>query len=91
MAFGSSFFVITNFLVERLGAGFDTKIEQLHIRTWNIANTLLYPIFLLRHLALLFAVRGEKAVGARVWHAARLGRSGILGDCGSDVAGRGVI
>lgn len=91
MAFGCSFFVTTNFLVERLGGGFDTKIEQLHIRTWNIANSLLYSLFLLRHLALLFTVRGEKAVGARVWHVAGLGRSGILGDCGAGVAGRGVI
>ena len=55
MALGSSFFFVTarNFLVERLGDRFDTKIEQLHIYVqWNIANTIIYLLCMLYMLFL---------------------------------------
>lgn len=81
-----------NFLVQKLGCGLIPKSNS-YIHTYMeyceyYYLFFYYLLFLSRPLGLLFAV------GARVWHAARLGRSEVLGDCGAGPAGmtgRGVL
>lgn len=75
MAFGSFLLFVTrrNFLVERLGGGLIPKSNSyIHACECFYFDT--RPSY---HLCLLYAV------GARVWLAARLGRSLIAGDCGA--------
>lgn len=85
MAFGSFLLFVTrrNFLVERLGGGLIPKSNS-YIHTYMEYCECFYfdtrPSY---YLCLLYAV------GARVWLAARLGRSLIARDCGAGATGRG--